>query len=197
MTVLALPRNRRLLIPALVALVLAIAAGGFWVWNVNRVPPPPTLAAADLPKGFLPIDPPMAMGGFTFLDVEGKTVRLSDFKGTPVVLNIWAKWCAPCLVEMPKLNHLQRDVTPGTLAVVAVAVDEPDPLKVRDFLANRRWDALKPYLDPTNVFAKALDIKSIPVTLLIDKNGYALVRVDAPVDWFSDEAIRLLQRTIM
>jgi hypothetical protein len=42
-----------------------------------------------------------------------------------------------------------------------------------------------------------LDIKSIPVTLLIDKNGFALVRVDAPVDWYSDEAIRLLKQTIL
>jgi hypothetical protein len=98
---------------------------------------------------------------------------------------------------MPKLNQLQHDAAPGTLAVVAVAVDEPDPAKVRNFLANRRWNALKPYLDPQNVFAKALDIKSIPVSLLIDKNGFALVRVDAPVDWYSDAAIRLLKRTIL
>jgi thiol-disulfide isomerase/thioredoxin len=124
-------------------------------------------------------------------------VRLSDFQGRPVVLNIWAKWCAPCLAEMPKLNALQAHAAPGTLAVVAVAVDEPSGDKVRNFLANRRWDALKPYLDPKNVFAKALDIKQIPVSLLIDKNGFALVRVDAPVDWFSDEAIRLLKQTIM
>ena len=46
-------------------------------------------------------------------------------------------------------------------------------------------------------FAKALEIKSIPVSLLIDRNGFALVRVDAPVDWYSDEAIRLLKKTIL
>ena len=127
---------------------------------------------------------------------ESKPIRLADFKGRPIILNIWAKWCAPCLVEMPELNRLQSEAAPGTLAVVAVAVDEPDPAKVRNFLANRRWDALKPYLDPKNVFAKALNIKSIPVSLLIDRDGFALVRVYAPVAWYSDEAIRLLKRTI-
>jgi thiol-disulfide isomerase/thioredoxin len=162
-----------------------------------QAPVPPAVSADTLPAGFKPVDPPLQMGGFAFQDADGKTVRLADFKGRPVLLNIWAKWCAPCLVEMPKLDKLQGGVAPGTLAVVTVAVDEPDGAKVRNFLANRRWDNLKPYLDPKNVFSKALDIKSIPVTLLIDKDGYARVRVDAPVDWYSDEAIQLLQRTIL
>jgi thiol-disulfide isomerase/thioredoxin len=158
---------------------------------------PAEIATGTLPEGFKPVDPPMQMGGVPFQDADGKTVTLADFKGRPILLNIWAKWCAPCLAEMPKLNKLQADTAPGTLAVVTVAVDEPDPAKVRNFLANRRWDALKPYLDPKNAFAEALDIKSIPVSLLIDRNGFALVRVDAPVDWYSDEAIRLLKRTIL
>jgi thiol-disulfide isomerase/thioredoxin len=191
-----MPRSR-ILVPAVLAAVLALVGGGIWYWQTSRLPPPAEIAAGALPEGFKPMDPPMDMGGFAFLDGEGKTVRLSDFKGQPIILNIWAKWCAPCLAEMPKLNQLQAETAPGSLAVVTVAVDEPDPAKVKNFLANRRWDALKPYLDPKNVFAKALDIKAIPVSLLIDKNGFALVRVDAPVDWYSDEAIRLLKRTIL
>ena len=196
MTAIALPRTR-FLVPAIVA-VLALAAGGAWYWHsMNQSPPPAELQASALPEGFKPMNPPLQMGDYAFQDADGNTVRLSDFKGRPVILNIWAKWCAPCLAEMPKLNQLQAETAPGTLAVVAVAVDEPDPEKVRNFLANRRWDALKPYLDPKNVFAKALDIKSIPVSLLIDKNGFALVRVDAPVDWYADDAIRLLKQTIL
>ena len=196
MTAIAMRRSR-ILVPVVIAIALALGAGGFWYWQSSSLPVPSGVAAEALPEGFKPMDPPMQMGGYAFQDVEGNTVRLADFKGRPVILNIWAKWCAPCLAEMPKLNQLQADAAPGTLAVVAVAVDEPDPTKVRDFLANRRWDALKPYLDPKNVFAKALDIKAIPVSLLIDKNGFALVRVDAPVDWYSDEAIRLLKRIIL
>lgn len=197
MTAIALPR-RRILIPLAILALLAIAAAGAWLW-LSRAhgPAPAEVAAGALPEGFRPMDPPMQMGGYAFQDADGKAVTLSQFKGRPVLLNIWAKWCAPCLEEMPKLNQLQAEVAPGTLAVVAVAVDEPDPRKVRNFLANRRWEALKPYLDPKNVFARALNIKSIPVSLLIDRNGFAVVRVDAPVDWYSDEAIRLLKRTIM
>jgi thiol-disulfide isomerase/thioredoxin len=197
LTAIAMPRGKRFLLPVIALVVLALAAGGVWYWRAAAMPAPEGIAADALPEGFRAMDPPLQMGGYAFQDADGKAVKLADFKGRPVLLNIWAKWCAPCLVEMPKLNQLQHDAAPGTLAVIAVAVDEPDPAKVRDFLANRRWDALKPYLDPQNVFAKALDIKSIPVTLLIDKNGFALVRVDAPVDWYSDEAIRLLKQTIL
>jgi thiol-disulfide isomerase/thioredoxin len=191
-------RRRRILIPVVAVSMLGIVAAGSWYWlSRTHGPAPAEIAAGVLPDGFKPMDPPMQMGDYAFQDADGETVTLAEFKGRPVLLNIWAKWCAPCLEEMPRLNQLQAEVAPGTLVVVAVAVDEPDPMKVRNFLANRRWDALKPYLDPKNVFAQALDIKSIPVSLLIDENGYARVRVDAPVDWFSDEAIRLLKQTIL
>jgi thiol-disulfide isomerase/thioredoxin len=189
--------GRRILIPLIVLVVLVLGAGGAWYWQSRNAPPPTGIATGTLPEGFKPMDPPIQMGGVPFQDADGKTVTLADFKGRPILLNIWAKWCAPCLAEMPKLNQLQAEAAPGTIAVVTVAVDEPDGAKVRNFLANRRWDALKPYFDPKNDFAKALDIKSIPVSLLIDRNGFALVRVDAPVDWYSDEAIRLLKRTIL
>jgi thiol-disulfide isomerase/thioredoxin len=187
----------RILIPAVLVILLGLGAGGFWYWRMHALPAPGGFAVDALPEGFKAMDPPMQMGDLVFQDGDGKPVRVSDFKGRPIILNIWAKWCAPCLAEMPKLNQLQAEAAPGTLVVAAVAVDEPDPAKVRNFLANRRWDALKPYLDPKNVFAKALDIKAIPVSLLIDKDGFALVRVDAPVDWYSAEAIRLLKQTIL
>jgi len=192
-----MPLRPRILLPVFAGL-LVIAAGGFWYWQSDPPPPPPDAIAADtLPQGFKAMVPPLKMSDIAFEDADGKTVRISDFAGRPVLLNIWATWCAPCIVELPRLNKLQADAAPGTLAVVAVAVDTPDPMKVRNFLANRRWDALHPYLDPKNAFAKALDIKSIPVSLLIDRNGYALVRVDAPVEWFSDAAIQLLKQTIL
>jgi thiol-disulfide isomerase/thioredoxin len=148
-----------------------------------------------MPEGFQALNPPLQMGDLAFQDADGKTVRISDFRGRPVILNIWAKWCAPCVIELPQLNDLQQNG--GTLAVLAVAVDEPDPTKVRGFLINRGLTALTPYLDAKNVFQKALNIHSIPVSLMINKDGYAMVRVDAPVAWFSEAAVALLQRTIL
>jgi hypothetical protein len=83
------------------------------------------------------------------------------------------------------------------LAVVAIAVDEPDPAKVRNFLLNRNMNALHPYLDPKDALIKELAIQSIPISVLIDRNGYAVARADAPVDWFSDYAFQFLTQTIL
>ncbi|HVM82535.1 MAG TPA: TlpA disulfide reductase family protein [Candidatus Binatia bacterium] len=183
---------------ALLILLAAAGVGSYWLQSVAPEVPAPDAVTADIvPTGFTALNPPLQMGDLAFQDADGKTVRISDFHGRPVVLNIWAKWCAPCVVELPTLDKLQRSAAPGTLAVVAVAVDEQDPQKVRNFLTNRNLNALHPYLDPKNVFAKALAIHSIPVSVLIDKNGYGLVRADAPADWFSDQAIQLLKQTIL
>jgi thiol-disulfide isomerase/thioredoxin len=177
------------------AVVMGAALAIVGLWPVDRSSGPAPLPAGAVPDGFKAIDPPLQVGDLAFQDADGKTVKISDFRGRPVILNIWAKWCAPCVIELPMLNQLQAKG--GTLAVVAVAVDEPDPVKVRGFLINRGLTALTPYLDPKNVFAKALNTHTIPVSLLIDKDGYALVRVDAPVDWDSSAAVALLQRTIL
>jgi thiol-disulfide isomerase/thioredoxin len=187
-------RGAALAAVAIVAIAVASVAA-WWLARPGLAPPPPPLAAGEVPDGFKAIEPPLQMGDFAFRDADGKTVRIADFRGRPVVLNIWAKWCAPCVTELPLLNRLQQKG--GTLAVLAVAVDEPDPTKVRGFLVNHGMTALTPYLDPDNVFAKALRIREIPVSLLINKDGYARVRVDAPVDWFSGAAVALLQRTIL
>jgi len=87
--------------------------------------------------------------------------------------------------EQNSLDELAASIKQhGILQPIIVrAIDDG---KYEIIAGERRWRAFQ-----------QLKIKSIPVTLLIDKNGFALVRVDAPVDWYSDEAIRLLQRTIL
>ena len=197
-----------LTIPAVV--IVAIAATFVWIFvyapqtdimaTLLPSPPPkpkPPLTANMLPVGFKLVDPPLQLGDLSFEDADGKTVKLSDFHGKPVVLNVWAKWCAPCVTELPTLDKLQSKIVPGTLAVVAVAVDEPDPAKVRNFLTNRGLNALKPYLDPKNTIAHVLHVSTIPASFLIDKNGFAVVRVDLPVMWYSDAALLLLERSIL
>lgn len=187
--------NRRPL--AIAGLLVVVAAASLWWFGADRGPPPAALDPGALPEGFVAISPPADVGALGFLDTNGKRVTFADFKGRPVLLNVWAKWCAPCVIELPKLDHLQAKINPSLLAVVTVAVDEPDPLKVRNFLANRGWRNLPPYLDPNNELAGFFKFKSIPISVLIDRNGFAVARADAPVDWFSDLAFALLNATIL
>jgi thiol-disulfide isomerase/thioredoxin len=191
-----MPTRRSLI--AVGGAVVILAAGAAWaIWRSEAPSPPPALAAGLLPPGFTAVAPPQQMGDLAFHDADGKSMSLADFHGKPVLLNIWATWCAPCVVELPKLDQLQAKVGPDALAVVAVNVDQADPAKVRNFLLNRNMDAIKPYLNPGADLAKTLAIKMIPISILIDRNGYAVARADAPVDWFSDFAIQFLLQTIL
>ena len=67
-----------------------------------------------------------------FEDVDGKTVRLSDFEGKPLVINLWATWCGPCRLEMPQLNDLAARYRDRGLTVVGISVDDT-PEEIRAF----------------------------------------------------------------
>lgn len=124
--------------------------------------------------------------GFTTLD--GKLATLADFRGKPVLVNLWATWCGPCVAEMPTLAA-QAERSKGKIAVIAVAQD--DAAKVKPFLAGKKLDALPIYLDPKlglSVHYKA----NLPTTILYGANGKEIWRVTGGFEWIGAQADQLL-----
>ncbi|KTW01318.1 redoxin family protein [Sphingomonas yabuuchiae] len=124
--------------------------------------------------------------GFTTLD--GKPATLADFRGKPVLVNLWATWCGPCVAEMPTLAA-QAERSKGKIAVIAVAQD--DAAKVKPFLAGKKLDALPIYLDPKlglSVHYKA----NLPTTILYGANGKEIWRVTGGFEWVGAQADQLL-----
>src|SRR5437762_10439368 len=70
---------------------------------------------------------------FTLQSLDGKTVRLADFRGKGVLLNFWATWCQPCKIEMPWFVELQKQYGPQGLQVVGVAMDDASPEDIGKF----------------------------------------------------------------
>jgi thiol-disulfide isomerase/thioredoxin len=70
---------------------------------------------------------------FTLQSIDGKTVRLSDFRGKAVLLNFWATYCEPCKIEMPWFVELQKQYAPEGLQVVGVAMDDASPNDIEKF----------------------------------------------------------------
>ncbi|HEX8642042.1 MAG TPA: TlpA disulfide reductase family protein [Allosphingosinicella sp.] len=129
--------------------------------------------------------------GVAFQDPHGRPARLADFRGRPVLVNLWATWCGPCVVEMPSLDALA--VREGdALQVLALSQDMAGRQKVTDFFAARSFRRLEPYLDADLAFMTSLGVDTLPTTILYDAEGVEVWRMTGLADWESDRAARLL-----
>ena len=128
----------------------------------------------------------------SFLKADGSRARLADFHGKPVLLNLWATWCVPCITEMPQLDKLAGQHK--DLQVITVSQDsgEDGKKKAEEFFARRRFANLKLYLDPDGALMDAFSTASLPTTVLFDKDGKEVWRVMGPEDWTSDKAAKLV-----
>src|SRR5260221_6976490 len=91
------------------------------------------------------LDQPRALPELRFVDADGQALSLADFRGRPILLNIWATWCVPCRKEMPSLDRLQAWRDQDTLVVLALCIDRQGPSVVTPFYQQPGLKALGPY----------------------------------------------------
>jgi thiol-disulfide isomerase/thioredoxin len=130
-----------------------------------------------------------------FEDPDGAPARLADFRGKPVLVNLWATWCAPCIVEMPTLDRLaarEKD----RLRVLTISQDEDGRDKVEAFFAKQGYRSLETWLDPKLALMTELKADTLPTTILYDAQGRELWRVIGMEDWESGRAALLLREAI-
>jgi thiol-disulfide isomerase/thioredoxin len=135
-----------------------------------------------------PIDPPQQAPEIAFLDRSGHSVRLADFRGRIVVLNLWATWCVPCVSEMPSLDRLAARFANEPLAVIAVALDREGKRTVDAFYRRIGLGTLPQYFDPRGLVFKDLGSTGLPTTVVIDHEGRQIGRLTGPIDWDSAAA---------
>ncbi|WP_254049843.1 TlpA disulfide reductase family protein [Novosphingobium sp. TH158] len=124
---------------------------------------------------------------FTLEDPSGKTLSLASLKGKPVLINLWATWCAPCVAELPQLDALVGE----GLRVVTVSQDQ-DTAKVADFLKQRGVKHLEPWLDAKNDLSVHYDIQVLPTSILYDAEGREVWRITGPREWNTEATKKLL-----
>ena len=103
-------------------------------------------------------------------DLDGKTVKLSDFKGKVVLLNFWATWCPPCRQEIPDLVALQNQYKDQGLVVIGVSVDQNGPAAVKSFATRMKINYPIVMGDEKTAVAYG-NIEAIPTTFFIDRAG--------------------------
>lgn len=121
-----------------------------------------------------------------FQSPDGKPATLAAFKGKPLLLNLWATWCAPCVREMPALDRLaQREGE--RIQVVTVSQDLEGAVKVTPYFAKAGFKALKPWLDPDVGLSTHYGV-NLPTTVLYDAQGREVWRVAGDMDWDGETA---------
>jgi thiol-disulfide isomerase/thioredoxin len=141
---------------------------------------------------FVPSPKPFPAPATTLTDADGKTVDLSDWKGKPVIVNLWATWCEPCLREMPSLERL-RSRFGDRIEVLAVSEDRGGSKIVEPFIAKLGLKAVKVYLDPKSEVGHAFAVRGLPTSIVIDREGKVIGRVEGGAEWDSPKILAVLE----
>ena len=132
---------------------------------------------------------PIEVPPVTFKDEDSQDISLSHFLGTPVLLNLWATWCAPCIAEMPALDQLQASLPDASLTIITLSLDRGGLAEIEPFWEKTKLMSLKMYFDTTMSAGQTLSARGLPTTLLITRDGREVARIEGPAEWASPEAL--------
>lgn len=106
---------------------------------------------------------------FNLQSLDGQSVSLSGLRGKPVLINFWATWCPPCRIEMPYIQQVYDEWADKGLAILAIDVGE-SPSEVRESMESRNL-SFPVLLDTAGDVALQYNVRAIPTTLFLDKDG--------------------------
>ena len=132
-----------------------------------------------------------AMPAVELTDPAGATLALASLTGKPVLINLWATWCVPCVTEMPLLDELAGELG-DEVEVVTVSEDIQGAEKVVPFFAEHKFANLPQWMDPGNRLAVGYGGTGLPLTVLYDAEGKELWRVAGGFDWGNAEAREII-----
>jgi Thiol-disulfide isomerase and thioredoxins len=210
---------------AVIAAVLGVAAGAAWIYGMapvsgngpagqsetvvaEAVVPDATCAAeADIAAAIDPLakgevaalavqEAPRGLPTLSFIDDADRQMSLADFAGRPLLVNLWATWCAPCREEMPALSELEAAMGGEDFSVVAINIDTGERAKPEAFLKEIGVDNLGLYRDPSmgvfNTLKKEGLALGLPVTLIVSAKGCLLGIMNGPANWSGADAKALI-----
>lgn len=138
--------------------------------------------------------PVSTTSSLSFTDKDGKSVSLSSLKGKVVFINFWATWCPPCIQEMPTINELKGKYK-GNDDIVFLMVDVDNKMeKSTAFMEKNKYD-LPVYVPVSSIPSDYLG-SSIPTTVILDKSGDMIARIEGGRDYTSPEIIKVVNELV-
>jgi thiol-disulfide isomerase/thioredoxin len=151
----------------------------------------PSAAASEAPAGAIDRSHKGSqLPDMLFKDATGKEIRTTSLAGHPVLVNLWATWCGPCVAELPTLDALAKA---GRVRVLTLSQDSAASApKVAPFLAAKGLSALGPWLDPDGSAAMQWQVNTLPASIYYNAQGREVWRINGGMDWNGPEAAKLL-----
>ena len=159
--------------------------------------PPHPASAQPVREGwmaqFILNDPPRPAPATAVRTADGDKVTLASFKGKVILVNFWATWCAPCIREMPSLDRLQAAIGSDAFLVIAVSEDRAGPEKALPFMKKLGIEHYTSYFDRDMALARALHLRGMPTSYLIDGTGDVVGSLTGIAEWDAPEAVALIR----
>tara|TARA_B100000902_G_scaffold380943_1_gene416866 strand:- start:650 stop:1159 length:510 start_codon:yes stop_codon:yes gene_type:complete len=129
----------------------------------------------------------------TFLDLNEKIVKLSDYKGNLVLLNFWATWCVPCKKEMPSLDALKENPELDNIEIFPINIGKDNLKKSERFFKDLNIKNLNIYFDNPSTLANDLSLRGVPTTILFNKDSKEFARVLGLINFEDEEFIEWIK----
>ncbi|MEM7269786.1 MAG: TlpA disulfide reductase family protein [Pseudomonadota bacterium] len=129
-------------------------------------------------------------------DERGAPVQVEDYEGKVVLMNFWATWCPPCRKEMPYLDQLRADMAGDDFEVIALSMDRASVEKIKTFYQSINSTNLPVHREPTLRIGTEAGVLGMPVTILLDRQGREIARLQGEAKWDGEDAKAIIRRVI-
>jgi thiol-disulfide isomerase/thioredoxin len=128
----------------------------------------------------------------TLQGLNGPSRRLAEYRGRPLLINVWASWCGPCIQEMASLERLAWREDRAPFSVIGISTDDY-PEKALAFL-NRSNATIRHFIDHDQQVENLLGASTIPLTVLVDADGRVVDKIYGAREWDSPESMQLISK---
>ncbi len=152
--------------------------------------------AAELPDAASVIQQmaPSPAPDLTFTDAKGKPLSLANYRGSGLVVNIWATWCIACVAELPSFVAISQTLAKSKILILPISVDFGGAQVVADYYRRHQIKSLPLLVDPDGNVAGALNVPGIPVTIIVNPAGQLTGRRDGGANWNTAGSLALIER---